>query len=64
MDFSWEQNVATKGQEGCALGGKKALHLHFLGLIERCWRFLDPYDQNETYRTSNEDKIEHLNENC
>ena len=24
----------------------------------------DPCDQNETYRTSNEDKIEHMNESC
>ena len=33
MNFSWEQMVATKGQEGCPLGGKKAPHAHFLGQI-------------------------------
>ena len=30
----------------------------------RFWGFLDPCDQNETYHTSNEDKIELLNETC
>ena len=29
---------------------------------KKCWGFLDPCGQNETYHTLNEDKIEHMNE--
>ena len=29
-----------------------------------CSKQADPCDQNETYHTSNEDKIEHMNETC
>ena len=45
--------MRTRGQEGAAPA--------FLGKTQRFGGFLDPCDQNETYHTSNEDKIEHMN---
>ena len=69
MCTCWQEAAAlahpsAKEQEGCALGGKKAPRPHFLGQIYRFWGFLDPFDQTETYHTSNGDKIEHMNETC
>ena len=36
----------------------------FLAQIWMFWGFLDPWNQNETYDTSNEDKIQHMNKTC
>ena len=44
----------TWGQEGAAPA--------FFGTNLEVLGVLDPCDQNETYHTANEDKIEHMNE--
>ena len=66
MDFSWDaafegRKAAQRDRKDAHLErDKKAPHPHFWGQIQRFWGFLDPFDQNETYHTSNEDKIEHM----
>ena len=46
----------------------KHLQLYFVQVQSMpgpvCSKQADPCDQNETYHTSNEDKIEHMNETC
>ena len=68
MDFSWEQKVAAlRGGKALqrdrkdALLGQKAPHPHFWDKF-RFLCFFDPCDQNKTFLTFNEDKIEHMNE--
>ena len=70
MDFSWKQNLAILGSRKAPHTGRKYTHFgarrrgilifgaNFWGL----GGFLDPCDQNETYYTSKEYKIEHMNE--
>ena len=38
--------------------------IYFFGQVKRFWGFLGRCDQNETYHTSNGDKIEHMKANC
>ena len=72
MDFSWEQKVAALGDRKAPQRDRKDLHLGarrcrtriFGDKFKGIWGFLDPCNQNETYHTSNEDKIEHMNETC
>ena len=44
---TWGHESAAKGQEGCALEGKKAPRPHFWGQIQSLKGFLDPCDGNE-----------------
>ena len=64
-DFSWEQKVAALGdRKDLHLGARRCRTRIFGDKFKGIWGFLDPCNQNETYHTSNEDKIEHMNETC
>ena len=59
--IQWKNEFSKRIEQGYLLTLAK---IYFFGQILRFGGFLGRCDQNETYHTSNEDKIEHMKATC